>query len=104
MGFVTGMILALLGAFFILGKLQESSSITSQDARLTVTRASPGIVMALLGVTLMIVTISVNHRIEFSDAPGNLRYFESGASASGINLPDLPPAIDSLSKQLTPKR
>ncbi len=106
MGFVTGMILSLVGAFFILGKLQEPSAIAtdSTEARLTITRASPGIILATLGVALMIATIAINHRIEFTDAPGYLRYFDAGAAATSSGLPDLPPNLDSALKQIRPKR
>lgn len=87
MGFVTGMILALLGSVFILGKLQDSSE-GSPAAR----RASAGLIMVTLGVALMIVTIAVNHRIDVTDAPGYLRTFDAGGTpADGIQLPETAP-------------
>lgn len=88
MGFVTGMILALLGAVFMLGKLQEPSA-ESPAAR----RASSGLIMVVLGVALMITTIAVNHRIDVTDAPGYLRTFDAGGTpADGIQLPETAPA------------
>lgn len=85
MGFVTGMILALLGAVFILGKLKEPAEGTTAQPR-----GSPGLIMITLGVALMIVTIAVNHRIDVTDAPGYMRTFDP--ASEGIYLPDSAPA------------
>jgi hypothetical protein len=85
MGFVTGMILALLGAVFILGKLKEPAEGTPSQQR-----GSPGLIMITLGVALMIVTIAVNHRIDVTDAPGYMRTFDP--ASEGIYLPDSAPA------------
>jgi hypothetical protein len=76
LGFVTGMILALVGAAFILGKLQEASSdlsVKSAGNELTLKTASPGIILAALGTVLMLATIVTNHRIEVIDTPLYLR-------------------------------
>jgi hypothetical protein len=88
MGFVTGMILSLLGAGFILGKLREpADGISSQR------RVSPGLIMIGLGVALMITTIVVNHRIDVTDASGYLRTFDAGDTPAGeYQLPAEPPA------------
>jgi len=72
LGFVTGMILALVGAAFILGKLQEQSTeLTgkSQNAQLSLKSSSPGIIFSSLGVLLMLVTIVTHHKIEVRDGP-----------------------------------
>lgn len=87
MGFVTGMILALLGSVFILGKLQDAG-----EGGSPVRRASSGLIMVTLGVTLMIVTIAVNHRIDVTDTSAYLRMFDAGsAPATGFQLPADPP-------------
>lgn len=72
LGFATGMILAMVGAVFILGKLGDNG--TSLDARqgalqFTLQSSSPGIVLAVLGVILMLVTIVTHHQITVSDQP-----------------------------------
>jgi hypothetical protein len=87
MGFVTGMILAMVGAVFILGKMQEALSLSSDAARgsLSIRSASPGIIMSILGVALMATAVVVNHRIDVTDAPGNLRYYQS------VGAPDAAP-------------
>jgi hypothetical protein len=66
LGFVTGMIMAVVGAVFILGKLSESmSSITAKIAGndISFKSASPGLILSFLGVSLMITTIIVRHDI-----------------------------------------
>ena len=84
MGFVTGMILSLIGAVFILGKISEPAEGTSSPRR-----ASSGLIMVTLGVALMITTIVVNHRIDVTDAPDYLRTFDPGSAE--IVLPDSAP-------------
>lgn len=88
MGFVTGMILALLGSVFILGRLQEPSDSATQGRR-----PSSGMIMIVLGVALMIVTIAVNHRIDVTDSPGYLSTFDAGNTPlRATELPEEPPA------------
>jgi hypothetical protein len=72
LGFVTGMILALVGAVFILGKIRESESKLDAEHggwKFTFTTASPGLVLALLGTILMITTMALHHSIEVTDRP-----------------------------------
>lgn len=72
LGFVTGMILALVGAAFILGKLREEASdvaVKGSAAELTIRSTSPGLVLAVLGVVLMITTIVTHHEITTADTP-----------------------------------
>jgi hypothetical protein len=67
LGFVTGMILSLVGASFVLGKLREpTSELTLKTAPSDVSfrSASPGLILAVLGTLLMLTTIVTNHRIE----------------------------------------
>jgi hypothetical protein len=62
MGFLTGMILALVGAVFVLGKLDvEPSEVGAQTPGLSVSlkSASPGIILAGLGTFLMALSIIV---------------------------------------------
>jgi hypothetical protein len=70
LGFVTGMVLALVGAAFILGRLREpvselSSSI--QTTALSLKSASPGLLLAGMGTILMLATIITPHRIDVTD-------------------------------------
>jgi hypothetical protein len=60
LGFITGMILALVGASFVLGKLREpEEKIAGQLSNFQVSLAttSPGIILVFLGVILMFTTI-----------------------------------------------
>jgi hypothetical protein len=71
LGFATGMILALVGASFVLGKLQEPvSEISTQSSAIGVSlkTASPGLVLAVLGVILMFATITDHDVVEVQDA------------------------------------
>jgi len=71
LGFVTGMILALVGATFILGKLQESKSDISAESKIwkvSISTASPGLLLTLLGTILMVTTMVSKSRIDVTDA------------------------------------
>ncbi len=90
LGFVTGMILALVGASFILGKLQIATSSVEakvQEAELSIKSSSPGLFLVVLGVILMITTICIHHRIETTD---NGVYLKA-SSHSGIFDTERPP-------------
>ena len=70
LGFVTGMVLALVGAAFILGKLREPFSEVSTSipaTGLSLKSASPGLLLAGLGTTLMLATIITHHQIDIVD-------------------------------------
>lgn len=72
LGFVTGMILALIGAAFILGKLREPYSKLDADSALwkfSITSASPGLILAVLGTILMLTTMVTHFEIEVKDVP-----------------------------------
>lgn len=69
-GFVTGMILAIVGSVFIVGKLQEPRSTlegSSPGWALSFNTASPGLVLCLLGTVLMVTTHIVHQKIETYD-------------------------------------
>lgn len=72
LGLVTGMILALVGATFILGMLD--SGLTSIDSgnsvwHLVLTSSSPGLIMLVLGVVLMMATMFIKQDIAVTDKP-----------------------------------
>jgi len=61
LGFVTGMVLAIIGAVFILGRVQgtyTSMEAKVADANVALKTSTPGIVLAAMGVLLMIATLS----------------------------------------------
>ena len=72
LGFFTGMILALIGAMFILGKLEDKdSSLEGKFATVQykLQSASPGIILTVLGVILISITIVNPSEIRIIDRP-----------------------------------
>ncbi|MBW8325861.1 MAG: hypothetical protein K0M50_13935 [Prolixibacteraceae bacterium] len=73
LGFFTGMILAIVGAVFIIGKLQESSSdiegAIGEQMKLKIVSSSPGIIFGVLGTVLMLSTILQHAEISVKDQP-----------------------------------
>lgn len=71
LGFVTGMAIAIIGSVFILGKLREPSTslvgAEAQGIKLSLTSASPGLVLATLGTALMIVTVLARQEMQVRD-------------------------------------
>lgn len=71
-GFLTGMILSFIGAFFILAKLTEAATQVSGEAtsyKLNLATTSPGIILAFLGTLLMVITLTVDFKYGTADAP-----------------------------------
>lgn len=89
LGFSTGMILAMVGSIFILGKLREPSTeldVEQASMKLSVKSASPGIILAVLGVALMLTTIITHHEISVVDRP--LYTGQGPSSLPEVKLPD----------------
>jgi hypothetical protein len=71
LGFTTGMILALVGAAFILSKYREAPSTVEGSGlgnRLAIGSTSPGLVLATLGTLLMIITMTTRADVMVGDA------------------------------------
>jgi hypothetical protein len=91
LSFVTGMILCLVGASFILGRLREPTSTIGADSnlvKLSVKSSSPGIILASLGTVLIITSIMTNHRIEIQDTSIYLGTY-AGAKSIDYIAPDV---------------
>jgi hypothetical protein len=72
LGFVTGMILALIGSSFVLGKMRGDSAnvhVSAGGMAGTFQGTESGLLLAVLGVALMMTTLIVNHPISTEDAP-----------------------------------
>jgi len=72
LGFLTGMILAIVGAVFILGRLTEASSHLAAEGtfgKFSVDSVSPGLILAVLGTILMVTTVLINPPTGVTDAP-----------------------------------
>ncbi|MCC6499215.1 MAG: hypothetical protein IT313_02995 [Anaerolineales bacterium] len=71
LGFMTGMILALVGASFILGKLREPRTKIegkASNATFSLLTTSPGIILAVLGAILVFATIMDKDAYEVKDS------------------------------------
>jgi len=90
LGFLTGMILAIVGAIFVLGKLRESESKFDGEAtqilKLSITSASPGLLLATLGTILILATIIISPDVNVED--GNLYLFPQDTMPSTQAKPD----------------
>ncbi len=72
LSFVTGAILALLGAVFILGKIAENPSHAGGGTpswQFNFTSASPGIILAFFGTAIIVVSLWVQNTITVEDRP-----------------------------------
>ena len=83
LGFLTGMTLALAGAFFVLGQLKtESSSLSAKTSALetSLSTTSPGLVLATLGTVLMAISLVVTFDVETRDVPTYMREEQSATT------------------------
>ena len=72
LAFITGMVMAFLGAVFILGKLSESASQISggtADWKVAISSASPGIILSFLGTVLLVSSLYVRASLDVNDGP-----------------------------------
>jgi hypothetical protein len=72
LAFITGMVMAFLGAVFILGKLSESASNISgggTEWKVAITSASPGIILSFLGTILLVSSLYVRASLDVADGP-----------------------------------
>jgi hypothetical protein len=97
LGFITGMILALIGASFILGKLQETETEMvgkGSGIDISLKTASPGIILTVLGAVLMFATIIDKDARNIIDAPV---YITSSSGFESLELPTaIPVSLDDL--------
>ena len=71
LGYLTGMILALVGATFILGKLKEEVStlgVEGSGVKATLRTTSPGLALCFLGTVLILGTIMTHNQIELQES------------------------------------
>lgn len=72
LAFITGMVLAFVGAVFILGKLSESSSHISGGAsgwKVGISSASPGIILSFFGTVLLVSALFLQSTLDVTDGP-----------------------------------
>ena len=86
LAFNTGMVLALIGAVFIIGKLSDTSSklgFEGSGAKASIDSASPGLILAFMGVVLMAIALVVQPKIEVQD---KAIYFLSSPNSKGASV------------------
>lgn len=96
LGFTTGMVLTMVGATFILAKLRESEARVEAGTatwKMALTTASPGLVLALFGTTLMLATIWARTEISVRD---NSVYLSESAD---VTQPNVTPAARQQAQQ-----
>lgn len=123
LGFVTGMVLALVGAAFILGRLNDAPARIQGEGKGfkgALETSSPGIVLTVLGAGLMALTISIPFGVETRDAniylgpaaravmppPSPMLPHEVAPAAgpvAGAPVDPLPPAVRDRERELFPK-
>ncbi|WP_372948962.1 hypothetical protein [Mariniphaga sp.] len=100
LGFFTGMILAIVGSVFIIGRIKEDTTdfegSISEKARFKLITSSPGIIFGIMGTALMMTTILHHRDIEVRDKALYLK------SAYEIVLPQNYPAQKKDSIQIDP--
>jgi hypothetical protein len=72
LAFITGMVMAFIGAVFIIGKLSERSSDVHFGAsqwKAGISSTSPGLILAFLGTLLIGIALVVQPSIEVQDRP-----------------------------------
>jgi hypothetical protein len=97
--FITGMVMAFVGAVFVLGKLSESTTEASGGAgewRVAISSASPGIILSFFGTVLLVASLFVSAKLDVYDGPAyiNAVHFSSRTStpaAGASSKPDAPP-------------
>jgi hypothetical protein len=83
LAFITGMVMAFVGAVFILGKLSESASEMSGgggDWKVSITSASPGIILSFLGTVLLVSSLFVRASLDVADGPAYLNVLRPPAN------------------------
>jgi hypothetical protein len=98
LGFGTGMVMALVGATFILAKFSEpATSIDGSGSsfKASLHSGSPGVILAFLGTVLMLSTIFSKTEISLTD---RAIYMGGGAEQRSLPQPDAQPAIPENSK------
>jgi len=85
LAFITGMVMAFVGAVFILGKLSESTTEASGGAgewKVAISSASPGIILSFFGTVLLVASLFVRATLDVSDGPAyiNAVHFSSQTS------------------------
>jgi hypothetical protein len=99
LAFITGMVMAFVGAVFILGKLSEDRSEASGGAgewKVAISSASPGIILSFFGTVLLVSSLFVRATLDVSDGPAYLNAvrFPSASPPHATATPTEPAPLD----------
>lgn len=105
LAFITGMVMAFVGAVFILGKLSEDTSHISggtAEWKVAISSASPGIILSLFGTVVLVSSLFVKASLDVSDGPAyisTVRVTPAPAAGAAPAPPDVVPlGLDELEK------
>jgi|GEM_PF-899993 len=104
LGFFTGMILTVIGASFIMGKLQESNTNLTgklQAFEFSLISASPGLVMVLLGSMLIMTAILEHQQISVQDRPLYISVMMQKGSAGQAAVVTVPAAASADNQEIS---
>ena len=91
LGFFTGMILAIVGAVFIISKLKEDVSqleaSIQEKTKFSLVSSSPGVIFGVLGTALMMTTILTHSEINVKDMPLYLNTYNISATQHSLKAP-----------------
>jgi len=97
LAFLTGVIMAFIGAIFILGKLSETPSAVQGGGsgwNVSITSASPGILLAFFGTTLVALSIVIHEKIDVQDGTAYLHSVMVQNAAPDGSASSAPGAVD----------
>lgn len=97
LGFITGMILAIVGATFILGKISEPESRVEASGagwKAGIRSTSPGLILCALGVVLIVASITTLHSLHTRDTSTYILPTMPGDDGSPITAGEAVPEAD----------
>jgi hypothetical protein len=100
LSFITGIVMALLGALFILGKVSElSSKVEGGTAQwhIGINSASPGLILSFFGTVLLVISLSSEINLSTRERAVYVNPADSISAASLVGEPNQKPG-DSKSK------
>lgn len=92
--FVIGMILVCVGSVFTLGKLREPESRLAGESgswKVSLATSSPGVLLSVLGVGLMLATLMTERQLDITDLP---IYVGPTLNKDSTPAPRMPPVTD----------
>jgi hypothetical protein len=115
LAFITGMVMAFVGAIFILGKLSEETSQVSggmAEWKVAISSASPGIILSFFGTVLLVSSLFVRATLDVSDGPAYIKAVQVTSAPTpapvSISAPDTAPLglgeIEKLEKKPAPAK